>query len=151
MTRPDPDGGITIWGTSSGPTKLKYEVARYLKLPTGKVRAIIPFLGGWFGSKEENHLAAVCAMLALRVKRPVKLELTREETIFASGVRHPSVISVKDGLTKEGMINVREIRAVFDGGAYGLLGNLMLKNAFLTAVSVYKIPNFFFEGFRSVH
>jgi CO/xanthine dehydrogenase Mo-binding subunit len=149
VARPDPDGGITIWGTTSGPTKLKFEVARYLKLSPGKVRAIVPFLGGWFGSKEENHLAAVCTMLALRARRPVKLELTREETIFASGVRHPSVISIKDGITKEGLINVREIRAIFDGGAYGLLGNVMVKNAFLTATSVYKIPNFSFEGFRA--
>jgi CO/xanthine dehydrogenase Mo-binding subunit len=148
LARPDADGGITVWGTTPGPTKLQYEIARYLAMPVHKVRAIVPFLGGWFGSKEENHVAAICALLALKSKRPVKLELSREETISASGVRHPSEIVIKDGVSKDGFIKAREIHAIYDGGAYGVLGNVMLKNSLLTAAAVYRIPNFFYDGYR---
>ncbi|MDA4111112.1 MAG: xanthine dehydrogenase family protein molybdopterin-binding subunit [Thaumarchaeota archaeon] len=148
LARPDTDGGVTLWATSSGTSKVKYEVSSYLRLDPRKVRVLITFLGGWFGSKEENHLSAVCAALALKSKRPVKLELTRAETMTASGVRHPSIISIKDGISRGGVIIARAIRATYDGGAYGSLGNLMVKNAVMTASNVYSIPNFEVEVYR---
>jgi CO/xanthine dehydrogenase Mo-binding subunit len=112
-----------------------------------KIRVKTPFLGGWFGSKEESHLAAVCAKLALRCLRPVKLELTREETITATGVRHPSKIIIKDGVNREGRILARQIRAIYAGGAYSAVGNHSFRNS-LYCVALYKIPNFQMDVYR---
>jgi CO/xanthine dehydrogenase Mo-binding subunit len=148
LVRPDADGGLTVWGTSSGAHKLQAELAAYLDMDPSLIRAKVPFLGGWFGSKEENHVAAICAKLALKTRRPVKLELTREETITATAVRHPATFYVADALTKEGLILGRELTAIYNGGAYGSLGNDVLQNALHSAVSVYKTPNLKIELYR---
>ena len=147
MAKPELDGGITIWATSSGPHKVRYELARYLSMDHHKIRAIVTFLGGWFGSKEENHISAVCAKLALKSENTVKIELTREESMIASGARHPAIIYVKDGI-KDDKIIARAIKAIFDGGAYSSLGNTVLRGALLVASSVYKIPNCRFDAYR---
>jgi len=139
---PNYDGSITIYGTSTGAHKIKAEVSSLLEISSDKIIGKVPFIGGWFGSKEESHVAAVAAMLALKSKGPVKLELTREETMTATGARHPSIITIKDGLTKDGRIIARKIVAIFDGGAYSFQGNDLIKNAIKPAVSVYNIPNF---------
>ncbi|MDA4130399.1 MAG: xanthine dehydrogenase family protein molybdopterin-binding subunit [Thaumarchaeota archaeon] len=148
VAQPDPDGGVSVWATSSGPHKTQYELSRYLGMEADKIRAKVPFLGGWFGSKEECHVAALCAKLALKADRPVKLELSREEMLTATGQRHPSVISVKDGINEDRKIVARQIRAIFNGGAYSSLGNNVVINAVLGAVSVYDIPNFHMDCFR---
>jgi CO/xanthine dehydrogenase Mo-binding subunit len=148
VAQPDSDGGITIWSTSSGPHKTQWELSRYLGMDADKIRAKVPFLGGWFGSKEECHVAAVCARLALNSERPVKLELSREETLTATGQRHPSVIYLKDAVGKDGKIRARELRAIFNGGAFSSLGNNVIINAVLGAVSVYDIPNFKMDVYR---
>lgn len=148
ITRPDVGGGFTIWGMSSGPHKLQSELSRYLGMDRYKIRAIVGFMGGWFGSKEESHIAAICAMLCIKSSRPVKLELSREETIISSGTRHPTTIRVKDGVMRSGKIVARQIHAVYDGGAYGALGNSVLKNSAMAASNVYKIPNFRMDAYR---
>jgi carbon-monoxide dehydrogenase large subunit len=148
LAQPDVDGGVTIWGTSSGPHKTQAEVSVYLDLDPYLVRAKTPFLGGWFGSKEESHVAAICALLALKSKRAVKLELSREETITATGVRHPSKIHIKDGISGEGKILAREIRAIYNGGAYGSLANNVMKNGIFAACAVYDIPNVKIDAYR---
>lgn len=149
MVQPDLDGGLTVWGTSAGAHKLKIEVARYLGTDPHLVRAKVPFLGGWFGSKNENHVAAICAMLALKSGKTVKLELSREENITSTGVRHPTKITVKDSVDRNnGRILARKIRAIYDGGAYGAHGNQTLSNAVLTSICVYDIPNLSIDVFR---
>ena len=148
LAAPDPDGGVTIWSTSSGPHKTQLEVAHYLGLDPALVRVKVGFLGGWFGSKEESHVAAVCAALALKTHRAVKLELSREETMTASGIRHPSIIRIKDGVTMDGKIVARKIHAIYDGGAYGSLSNHLVNNSVIVAVGVYDLPNFELDAYR---
>ena len=138
VARPDPDGGITVWCTSSGSHRIKFSLSQYLQMDPHLIRVKIPLVGGWFGQREEAHVAAVCCLLALKSQRPVKLELSREETISITGARHPSRIHVRDALTKEGRVSAREIKAVYDGGAYG--GSSLIRNSILAAISVYDIP-----------
>ena len=149
LAQPDVDGGLTIWGTSAGAHKMQIELSRYLGMDPHLIRAKVPFLGGWFGSKNENHVAAVCAKLALETGRAVKLELSREENITATGIRHPTEITIKDSVSRvTGKILARQIRAVYDGGAYSAHSNQTLSNAVLTAVCVYDIPNLALDAYR---
>jgi CO/xanthine dehydrogenase Mo-binding subunit len=148
LAQADADGGVTIWATSSGPHKTQVEVASYLGMDPSLVRVKVGFLGGWFGSKEESHVAAICAALALKTLRPVKLELSREETLTATGIRHPALIHIKDGVSNEGKILARKIRVVYDGGAYGSLSNSLLNNSVIVAAGVYRIPNFELDAYR---
>jgi CO/xanthine dehydrogenase Mo-binding subunit len=147
VARPDLDGGITIW-TTGQPHKTRFEVANYIGLDQYKIRVNVPFLGGWFGGKEESHVAAICAMLAIKSGRPVKLELTREETTTATGIHHSSEIHIKDGVRADGRILARKIEAIYNGGAYGgTAGAAIMMNNFFIA-SLYDIPNFQMDVYR---
>ncbi len=149
VVQPDPDGGVTIWGTSSGAHKIQSEVANQLNIDPAMVRAHVLLLGGWFGSKEENHVGAVCAMLALKSNRPVKLSLTREETTTATAVLHPSIFYIKDAVTKEGKIIGRQIKCLLNGGAYGWSGNDLVRfNTSRSWLLDYKILNFNLDVYR---
>lgn len=148
LAQPDIDGGVTIWGTTTGPHKIRVEVAAYLGISQDLVRANVPYLGGWFGSKEESHVAAICALLSIKSRRPVKLSLSREETMTATGVRHPSRIRVTDAVSFTGKIVGRKVIGIYDGGAYSSLGNEVLRNGVLTAISVYDIPNVEIDVYR---
>ncbi len=148
LAQPDFDGGVTLWATTTGAHRLQSELSRFLGLDPYLVRVIVPLLGGWFGSKEETHLAAICAKLALKTQRPVKLELSREETMTASAIRHPSVIRIKDGVMKDGKIIAREIHAIYDGGVYCSVGNGILRNSILASASVYNVPNLRLDAYR---
>lgn len=145
----EPKGdGINVWAISSGPHKTQAELSRYLGMPMRRIRVTVPPMGGWLGSKEESHIAAICAMLAIRSGKPVKLELSREETIIDSATRHASIIKVSDAVSNNGIIIGRKILAVYDGGAYGIIGNVQLKNAILAAANVYNIKNFRLDAYR---
>ncbi len=149
LASPDPDGGLTIWGTSSGPHKLQYELAEYLGMDANIIRAKVPLLGGWFGSKEESHVGAICAMLAIKSRRPVRLALTREETLTATATRHPSIIYLKDAVSKSGRILGRQMFAIFNGGAFSRQANEHFQRALTRHSSVdYNIANLNFDAYR---
>lgn len=148
LAKPEPNGGLTIWGPCSGAHRLRVELARYLALDPHLVRVKIPLLGGYFGPKDEGHIAAVCSMLALRSGRPVKLDLSREECIIATAVRGASVIRIRDGVTKGGKILAREITAIYNGGAFGSLGNHLLNRSIIAAANVYSVPNMNVDSYR---
>jgi len=149
LAHPDAEGGVTVWGsfTSSAHTA-QQELAIYLGIDPANIRVIVPFLGGCFGAKEESHIAAICAKLALVSGRPVKLELSREESMTATATRHATLVYIKDGYEAGGKLAAREIRAIYNGGAFGILGNNLLRNGLLASVSVYNVPNIKFDGYR---
>src|SRR2546430_46007 len=76
VARPEPDGGLTIWSPTQGPFVVRDEVATLLDLPTHKVRVVPMPVGGGFGGKVEL-LEPLLALIAVRVRRPVRLSLTR--------------------------------------------------------------------------
>jgi len=148
LAQPEPNGGVTIWCTSSGAHRMRVELARYLDIDPYLVRVMIPLLGGHFGPKDEGPIAAVCAMLALKSRCTVKLDLSREESITATAVRSASSIGIRDGVTKDGRIIVREIKAIHNGGAYGSHGNYVINRSLIAASTVYDIPNMKIDAYN---
>tara|TARA_B100000029_G_scaffold468777_1_gene506077 strand:+ start:2682 stop:4859 length:2178 start_codon:yes stop_codon:yes gene_type:complete len=78
-------------------------------------------LGATFGLKNSiiASLEPLCAVLSRRVGRPVKLQLTPEESIFTTVSRHPSKIRLITGLDEEKKIVARKAEVLLDSGAYG--------------------------------
>jgi carbon-monoxide dehydrogenase large subunit len=148
MAQPEPNGIVTLWCVGSGAHRIRAEVARYLGVDPHSVRVKVTFLGGYFGPKDELVPASICAMLALKTNRPVKLDLSREESVAASAVRAASVIRIKDGVMKDGKIVARQITAVYNGGAYSSLGSHVLGRGALAATDVYNIPNMKMDLYR---
>jgi len=140
---------LNIYVGSQSANDVHEAVCRLLGLEPSAVRVTqMPYVGGWFGMKGDTELAAVCAALSLKAKRPVKLQLSREEIFTSLAVRHPAKITIKDGVSEEGVLIARKIYALFDGGAYARRSNILLRNVIFASTSVYKCKHFELDAYR---
>ncbi|MHB0886325.1 MAG: molybdopterin-dependent oxidoreductase [Bacillota bacterium] len=137
---PDSDG-VTVWTGSQGSHNFREMIAASLALPVDKVRVIFTPTGGAFGGKEEPTVQIHCALAALRLKRPVKMVLTREESIRMSTKRHAERIHMRHGATREGRLVAMEADIVADTGAYASLGKPVVFRSAVVAAGPYDIPN----------
>ena len=135
---------ILIWSNTQHPYPCLRELSRSLGLPMHQIRIVVTHVGGGFGGKAALKLEPLCYVLALKVRnnRPVKITQTREEEFYATTVvRHPSLITVKSGVKKDGSLSARKIRMVFDTGAYAELGPVVTRNSGLSSNGPYNVPN----------
>jgi CO/xanthine dehydrogenase Mo-binding subunit/aerobic-type carbon monoxide dehydrogenase small subunit (CoxS/CutS family) len=137
----DPDGVVTIVSPSQNITHHRHMLAEILAMPINKVRFIMSPVGGGFGGKEDMIYQGMLALLAIKSRRPVKLVFTREESIATTAKRHPSRTSYRMGLTRDGRIVASEIRVVYDGGAYGMSTEGVIRKGAILAGGPYRVPN----------
>ena len=79
------------------------------------------FIGGDFGGKNTLMDIPLCYYLAKLTGRPVKMVMTYAEELSAANPRHACVITIKTGAKKDGRLWARELKAVFNGGAYAAI------------------------------
>ena len=97
---------LTVWAATQTPFGLQDGLVREFGLPLEKVRVITPFVGGGFGGKIAFQQGIEVARLAKLSGKPVMLEWTREEEFFYD-VYHPaSVIKIRSGIDRAGLINM---------------------------------------------
>ena len=143
---PDEDGGVTLkMGTQCAFDDRK-QLSRILALPEEKIRVIQMPMGGAFGGKEDILIYQFLALGALLSKRPVKITLTREESLRTHPKRHPAKMRFKTGADAEGRLLALEAEVVLDGGAYASLSVDVLENTLVFAGGPYYIPNVKLEG-----
>jgi xanthine dehydrogenase YagR molybdenum-binding subunit len=96
---------VTMFETSQGVVNHRVVMAQVLGLPVENVRVVTRFLGSGFGGKlfPWPH-AALAAVAARRLDRPVKLSLTRRMMFSNVGYRPRTEQRVKLGATKEGKL-----------------------------------------------
>jgi len=143
------DGKITLWSSTQVVHYVHRALAKVLELPMNRIRVIGAAHGGGFGGKTDpfSHEIVVCK-LAMMTGRPVKCTLTREEVFYAHRGRHPVLMWVRTGVTKDGRITAMHFRSALDGGAYGSYG---VASTFYTGALqtvTYDIPAYRFEGCR---
>ena len=137
----DHDGVVTVHSPSQNITHHRHMLAAALALPINKVRMIMSPVGGGFGGKEDMIYQGILALLAIKTRRPVRIVYTREESIATTAKRHPSRTHYKMGLKNDGRITACEIRIVYDGGAYGMSTEGVVRKGAILAGGPYNIPN----------
>jgi CO/xanthine dehydrogenase Mo-binding subunit/aerobic-type carbon monoxide dehydrogenase small subunit (CoxS/CutS family) len=137
----DPDGVVTVWSPSQNITHHRHMLSRIIDLPINKVRMIMSPVGGGFGGKEDMIYQGMLALLAMKTGRPVRLVFTREESIASTAKRHPSRTHYRMGLTKDGRITAVEMRVIYDGGAYGMSTEGVVRKGAILAAGPYVVPN----------
>jgi 4-hydroxybenzoyl-CoA reductase alpha subunit len=144
----DTSGKLTVWTGTQSPYNVCQELSLILALPASKIRVIKPFVGGGFGGKGELCPHEVAAsLLAVRLRQPIKICLTREEEISITRLRNPMSIYVKTGVSKDGIILAQSVKCVANGGAYASTSVLLTYNSGLTCLIPYRISNFKYEGY----
>ncbi len=143
------DGKLTLWSSTQTPHYVHRLLAKILDLPAAHIRVIATPVGGGFGGKLDPfaHEIAACKLSQV-TGRPVKITLTREEVFYVHRGRHPVLMWIKTGFTREGDITGCHLRTWLDGGAYGSYG---VASTFYTGVInpvTYKMPVYKFEGAR---
>ncbi len=110
---------LTVWDTTQGVFAVRAELAQALGLPLANVRVISHYMGGGFGSKLGlNKHTVIAALLSRTTGRPVKLFLSREETLLCVGNRPPTRITIAAGARRDGTLTALRMEALGTGGAY---------------------------------
>ncbi len=140
---PRPDGGVTIHGSLQCPYYIHKALKRALKLTDTQAVVIQAETGGGFGGKEEypSIIAIHAALLAQRVRKPVRMIYDRHEDICATTKRHPAIIRHRTGVTRDGRLVAQDIELVYDGGAYCTLTPVVLSRGTFHSGGPYLCPN----------
>lgn len=146
----EPNGRLTIYVANQVPNILRERIAKALGMRIGQLRIIRGNIGGGFGGKQEPIYEPVTAALALATKRPVLLELSREECLATTRTRHSSIITARTALKKDGTILAREMSVTNNTGAYSAHGHNVVMAMMSKFVLMYPTPNMRFTG-KSVY
>lgn len=137
-------GSVTVWTSTQALFYTRSEVAEALELPEHRVRVIATPLGGGFGGKFVL-LEPLVAALAVAVKRPVSLVMTRTEEFLATTPAPPSIVELRTGVRRDGMLTALEARVIFDAGAYA---GAPVSIACLLLGGYYRFPHLDIRGYE---
>lgn len=110
--------GVTIWTPTQGIYGIRTVVADMLDLPYSKVRVVKVPMGGSFGGKQEFIYEPLVAFVAKKLERPVKLHLTRRESMIATINRTDCATKITTAFDAGGRILSCEVDNLVDSGAY---------------------------------
>ena len=142
-----PDGdGVMVLSTDQGAYDTQHEIMGMLGLDADKVKVQNQLVGGGFGGKEDVTVQHQAALIAYLTKRPVKVKLTRAESILIHPKRHPMDMEFTLGCDENGIIQGVVATVTADTGAYASLGGPVLERACTHAAGPYNYQNFEIDG-----
>jgi xanthine dehydrogenase molybdenum-binding subunit len=144
-------GNLKVWTSTQNVFMVRGILSEVLDIPVNKIQIIMEHMGGGFGGKQDLYQHEfVCALLAKKTGRPVKMEYTREECFLGGKTRHPVKIYLKHGVRKDGTLIAREMRYTSNSGAYASHGPGITAVGCYDGTSLFKCDNQKIEG-RSIY
>jgi len=146
------DGRITVWANAQAPFGVRTDVARLLGIPLNRVRVLSTELGGGFGGKASGitsgaAIEPICALLAVKSKRPVMIVLDKAEETISTTIRSGAKMYIKTGVKKDGTIVARTGKVVYDAGAYSGFGAMAGARCTNMLGGWYLMPNCHIDGY----
>jgi len=136
----DDTGEITVWSSAQHPFQARGDIAKVFKVPTAKVRMIINYLGGGYGSKSYTKFEPLVVALARKAKQPVRICNSVGESMVTVR-RHGARVRVKTGVKNDGTILAREAEIYLDTGGYDDNGPQVTARSATRVIGPYWIPN----------
>lgn len=137
----DSEGRVTVIVGGQWAHEDRAEIAHALAIPEEDIRVIYPAIGGAFGGREDMSVQIVLALAVLRLRRPVKIVWSREESIIGHHKRHRAFARARWAATREGELVAAETEVIGDAGAYVCTTNKVMGNTLLVVNGPYRIPN----------
>jgi xanthine dehydrogenase large subunit len=136
-------GGVRVHSSTQGPTQVQRTIARVLGVPMNRVEVDVARLGGGFGGKEDqaSGFAAMTALAAYTLQKPVKLSLHRSDDMRMTGKRHPYSSDFRIGLSKDYKILAFQTTMYQNGGAAADLSPAIMERTLFHSTNAYFIPN----------
>jgi xanthine dehydrogenase molybdenum-binding subunit len=124
-----------------------YDYFSKIGLKGKKIRVLNPIVGGSFGTKLDTDIYEfICIQLALKTRKPVKIQFTREEEFRVLPPRQPTRFTIEQGCDKDGRLTFRKAEAILDNGAYTSWGATTPSVMMLPISSMYRVPNVEFKA-----
>lgn len=133
--------GVRVYSQGQGVYEDQKQIARLLALPEASVEVILVPSGGGFGGKEDLSVQGHAALFARLLQRPVKITLTRDESIRMHPKRHPLRMNYTLACDRSGRLTALQADIIGDTGAYASVGMKVLERAAGHATGAYHIPN----------
>ena len=131
---------LTVWASTQNPFSVRVELAKMFDAPLGRIRIVVPLVGGGFGSKTYAKLEPVTAILARAADRPVRLAISAEDA-FRTVRRCDARSLVRLGFRRDGTLLAVDCQADFDVGAYADIGPRIIQKGTYTATGPYRVPH----------
>ncbi len=106
LASPREDGDVHIFSSTQNPSEIQHLVAKVLGRPDNAVVVEVRRMGGGFGGKETQCalFAAAAALAAVRLGRPVKIRVDRDDDMVMTGKRHDFEIAYEVGFDDQGVL-----------------------------------------------
>jgi CO/xanthine dehydrogenase Mo-binding subunit len=134
------DEGVTVWSSAQHPFQVRGDIAKVFGFHPTKVRIVIPFLGGGFGSKSYTKFEPLVVALARKAGRPVKICNSVTESMLTVR-RHGASVRLKTGVKRDGTLVAREAEIYLDTGGYADNGPAVAIRAATRVLGPYRIPH----------
>ena len=144
----EPEGeGVHVYSGDQGIYQTQRECAEMLGIEPEAVRVTAMAVGGGFGGKEDMSVQHHAALAAYLTRLPVKVRLTRAESIRIHPKRHPMEITMTTSCDENGKLTGMVAAIIADTGAYASLGRPVLQRACTLVAGPYNYQNSHIEGF----
>ena len=139
--------GIKVLSSDQGAYDTRREIAIMFGWDPEKIVVENQLVGGGFGGKEDVSVQHLAALAAWHVKRPVKVKLSRHESICFHPKRHAMKADFTLGCDENGIFTGLDCEIRFDTGAYASLCGPVLERACTHAVGPYCYQNTDIRGY----
>ena len=148
MAVPGEDQDLTVYSSTQHPTEAQKGISRILDIPQHCVLIEVRRMGGAFGGKESQStiIAALSALLARKVKKPVKLRLRRDQDMLMTGKRHDFLIKYQVGFSQNGKILGLVVDLAMRSGNVADLSSGVLTRAMCHVDNAYFLENALIRG-----
>ena len=139
--------GVKVYTSDQGVYDTRKEISIMLGWEPERIVVENKRVGGGFGGKEDVSVQHLAVLAALRVNRPVKAKLTRQESINFHPKRHYMEGTFTLGCDENGIFTGLDCEIHFDTGAYASLCGPVLERACTHSVGPYCYQNTDIRGF----
>jgi isoquinoline 1-oxidoreductase subunit beta len=105
VARPSADGGLEVWTGTQDPFYVRDVIQRDTGLMLEKIKVHPMRMGGAFGGKTIATVEREASILALLLKRPVKVQWSRADEFQAGFHRQPSSHRIQAQIDRDGLIS----------------------------------------------
>ena len=139
--------GVKVYTSDQSVYDTRKEIAIMLGWEPERIVVENKLVGGGFGGKEDVSVQHLAALAALKVQRPVKVKLTRQESINFHPKRHAMRATFTLGCDENGLFTGLDCEIYFDTGAYASLCGPVLERACTHSVGPYRYQNTDIRGY----
>lgn len=134
------DAELEIWTSAQAPHAVRQALETMFSLPEGGVRVRTLNLGGAYGAKGQVRIEPMVACAARAVRRPVRMELSRDE-VFQTIGKHAATVELSTGVMLDGRIVARRMTVNYNAGAYAVTSVGGAGQGLTRANGPYNIPH----------